>query len=393
MSRTLIRPIGIALAIACAGFIVPHTAFAQEGSSHDASHVNTVPAASMYGNHHGDGVYGNHEASPSPATDHSQVSSQQHDASAGTGHGHAPAGDSPRSAEKAKADSTSTVEHGAAHGMPSDGKEDVASDSKGRSAVTGTKPDSEPKMRMGRMQGGKAPPDARDPDVYAEGTKRQPMHGMEMADDELFGSISVNELEYVDSRRGGHGQSLDMEAWYGGDYNKLWFKAESERRKGHLESMRTEVLWDRVFATFWSTQIGIRHDTGEGGSTRDWLAFGVRGLAPYWVHMDATAYAGTHGAFAARAEASYDLLLTQRLVLQPKIEASLYSKNDASRGIGSGLSEVELGLRLRYEIRRQFAPYIGVNWKRLYGNTADYAREAGEKASDTEYVAGVRFWF
>lgn len=247
-------------------------------------------------------------------------------------------------------------------------------------------------MKMGRMQGGKAPPDARDPDAYSSGLKRQPMHGMEMADDELFGSISVNELEYGDSRRSGHSQSLDMEAWYGGDYNKAWFKAEGERRKGHLDSMRTEILWDRVIATFWSTQLGIRHDTGEG-KTRNWLAFGVRGLMPYWIHAEATAYAGTHGAFAARTEARYDILLTQRLVLQPRGEANFFSKNDASRGIGSGLSDVELGLRLRYEIRRQFAPYIGVNWKHLYGSTADYARQAGERTSETEYVAGVRFWF
>lgn len=120
---------------------------------------------------------------------------------------------------------------------------------------------------------------------------------------------------------------------------------------------------------------------------------GVQGLAPYWFETEATAYVGSGGALAARLGVRYELLFTQRLILEPKLETNLYSKNDAERGIGSGLSDAEFGLRLRYEISRQFAPYIGVSWNRKYGNTANYARNAGEDTSNTQVVAGVRIWF
>jgi copper resistance protein B len=272
--------------------------------------------------------------------------------------------------------------------MPATG---TAASDKSMKDMPGMKMDDMPQMDMSGMQGGKAPPNARDPDAYAEGLSKGPMPGMDMADDESFGRLLVNELEYTNSS-GDHGQSLDMEAWYGGDLNKVWFKAEGERRNGSLEDARTEILWDRNIATYWSSQLGLRHDNGSGGS-KNWLAIGVQGLAPYWFETEATAYVGSGGTLAARLEARYELLFTQRLILEPKIETNLYSKNDADRGTGSGLSDVSVSLRLRYEIRRQFAPYIGVSWKRKYGNTADYARDAGEDVSNTEVVAGVRRWF
>jgi copper resistance protein B len=246
-------------------------------------------------------------------------------------------------------------------------------------------------MSMGPMQGGSPPPNARDPNAYSDGLKRTPLQGTAMEDDMRFGRLLVNELEAV-HRADRNGQSLDAEAWYGGDYNKAWFNAEGQRRDGRLETLRTEALWDRVFATFWGSQLGVRHDTGSGPS-RNWLAAGVRGLAPYWFETSATAYWGQGGMLAARAEVRYELLLTQRLILQPKLEANLYSKDDPARGIGSGLSDLGFGLRLRYEIRRQFAPYIGVNWTNQYGGTADFSRKAGEKTRQTEWVAGLRLWF
>ncbi len=248
-----------------------------------------------------------------------------------------------------------------------------------------------PEMQMGPMQGGRPGPEARDPDAYAEGTKKKSLGGMEMRDDELFGRVLVNRLEAVDAKRE-YGQNLEAEAWYGGDYNKIWLKAEGERRSGRLERMRTEALWDRAFAAFWSTQLGIRHDTGQG-ATSNWLAFGVQGVAPYWFETEATAYWGNGGTLAVRTEFKYELLFTQQLILQPNLEANLYSRNDRTRGIGAGLSDVELGLRLRYEIRRQFAPYIGVAWRRKFGNTAEYARDAGGNARESEVVAGLRIWF
>lgn len=248
-----------------------------------------------------------------------------------------------------------------------------------------------PGMEMGPMQGGRPPPNARDPDAYAEGLEHSDMQGMEMADDATFFQVLAEQLEVARSN-GENGFNWEAEAWYGDDYNKLWLKSEGDGRTGDLESTRSEALWDRIFATFWSTQLGLRHDTGPGDA-QDWLAVGVQGLAPYWFHTEATAYLGESGALAARVEVRYELLFTQRLILQPTLEANLYSEDDAERRIGAGLSAAEAGLRLRYEITRQFAPYVGVAWGRRFGKTADFARRAGEEASDTEAVAGFRLWF
>lgn len=274
----------------------------------------------------------------------------------------------------------------AAHTAP-----DIAENTNGPKATQGAPLESMDGMKMGPMQGGLPPPDARDPNAYADGAQRTSMRGMEMADDALFGRLLVNEMEYAHSSHE-RGQTIDAEAWYGGDYNKVWFKTEAERQDGRLMGVRAELLWDRVFATHWSTQAGIRRDTGDGPG-RTWLAAGVRGMAPYWFETEATAYLGSGGALAARLEARYELLFTQRLILQPKLEANVYSEDDTERGIGSGLSDLNLGLRLRYEIRRQFAPYVGVAWKRKFGNTADLARREGERIKNTELVAGVRLWF
>lgn len=246
-------------------------------------------------------------------------------------------------------------------------------------------------MKMGPMQGGSPPPNARDPDANADGLPRMAMPGMEMADDARFGRLLANELEFTSGNKE-RGQKWDIEGWYGGDYNKLWLKAEGSRRGGRLESARTEALWDRAISTYWSTQLGVRHDNG-GGPSRNWLAFGVQGLAPYWFETEATGYVGRNGSAAARVEVRYDLLFTQKLILQPRLEANFYSKNDPERRIGSGLSDIEFGLRLRYEITRQVAPYIGISWERKNGNTANYARQAGESTRSTRVVAGVRLWF
>lgn len=246
-----------------------------------------------------------------------------------------------------------------------------------------------PDMDTSAMQGSSAPPDARDADAYADGLVSGPMPGMDMADHEPFGMLLLDKFEYAEKDRS---LRLDGEAFYGGDYNKLWFKADGGRANGRLAATRLELLWDRIFATYWSTQIGVRRDIGEG-SRRNWAAFGVQGLAPYWFDVEATAYVGENGRTAARVEASYDLLFTQRLILQPNVEINLYGKNDPAREIGSGLSDIDFGLRLRYEIRRQFAPYVGVSWQRKFGKTADFARAAGKDTSDTQLVAGVRIWF
>lgn len=246
-------------------------------------------------------------------------------------------------------------------------------------------------MDMGSMQGGKAPPDARDPDAYAEGVRSGPMRGMDMADDDRFGRLLIDKLEYAHGN-GPDAAVLDAQAWHGGDYDKLWVKAQGERASGRLQDLRAEALWDHAIAAFWGFQLGARHDFGEGPG-RDWAAVGIQGLAPYWFDVEATAYAGPSGRTAARFAAEYDLLLTQRLILQPDLGVTLYGKDDPERGIGSGLSSMDFGLRLRYEIRRQFAPYVGVVFDQKYGDTADFARAANGSAHEVKLVLGIRAWF
>ena len=246
-------------------------------------------------------------------------------------------------------------------------------------------------MNMGAMQGGSAPADARDPDAYSDGLTSGPMPGMDMRDDTVHAQLLVDRLEATHSNDV-NGQALDAQFWFGGDLNRLWINLEAERSGGHLESTRTEAFWDRAISTYWNLQTGVRHDSGAGPG-RTWAALGVRGLAPYWFELQATAYVGESGRTAARFEAEYDVLFTQRLILQPRVEINAYGKSDPARGLGSGVSNLEAGVRLRYEISRKFAPYVGVSWGRKFGGTADYARKAGEDASETRWVAGVKFWF
>lgn len=246
-------------------------------------------------------------------------------------------------------------------------------------------------MDMGEMQGGAPPPDARDPDAYADGLRSQHMPGMDMADDEPYGMLLIDQLEYG-WNDDNESLNFDMQGWYGNDYDKVWMKAEGANTPDGLGATRTELLWDHAIATFWGAQLGVRHDSGEGPG-RNWLAVGVQGLAPYWFDVDAAVYLGESGRSAARLDVEYDLLLTQRLVLQPNFQLNLYGKSDPARAIGSGLSDAELGVRLRYEISRQFAPYIGVSWERKFGETADFARSAGKDVRERQWLVGVRMWF
>ena len=267
------------------------------------------------------------------------------------------------------------MDHGA---MPPKGQGDMT----GMGAMPG--------MTMGPMQGGSPPPNARSPD-YSDGIGYGSMKGMDMADNASLGMLLIDQLEAFHGRDA-NGQSWEAQGWYGNDENKLWVRTEGERSRGKLEDGDLEAFWNHNVATFWSTQLGVRQELGEGPN-RSWAAFGVQGLAPYSFEMEATGYVGASGRTAARLRAEYELLFTQRLILQPEAEINLYGKNDPQRRIGSGVSDIQFGLRLRYEIRRQFAPYIGVNWVRRIGTTADYARQDHQPVLDRQIVAGVRIWF
>lgn len=180
--------------------------------------------------------------------------------------------------------------------------------------------------------------------------------------------------------------------WIGTDRNRVWLRSEGERVGSRIESADIELLYGRSVARWWDVVAGVRHDFGEGPS-QTFAALGVMGLSPYKFEIEATAYVGQSGQSAARLEAEYDTLLSNRLILQWQVEADFYGKDDERRGVGSGLSTLEAGLRLRYEVTRKFAPYIGVVWERAFGGTADFRRDRFDDTSDTRVVAGVRIWF
>ena len=246
-------------------------------------------------------------------------------------------------------------------------------------------------MKGMSMQGGSVPADARDPHAYSDGYNFDQMRPHEMADEGYMGGLLVDRLERAHSRYNSL-NAYDLQGWLGKDYNKLVLKAEGEGEGGKLQEARTELLWGHAQTTYWDTQLGLRYDSGIAPD-RKWLAVGVQGLAPYWFEVDAAAYIGEQGRTALRLSAEYELLLTQKLVLQPRVEANFYGQRDAARELGAGLSSLITGVRLRYEIRREFAPYLGVEWGGKFGGTADYARAAGVRANETRIVAGVRFWY
>ena len=187
------------------------------------------------------------------------------------------------------------------------------------------------------------------------------------------------------------GVRWDNTTWVGSDINRIWIKSEGEAVDGILDEANIRAFYGHSFSRWFDWLIGVRHDV-RPSPTHTWLAIGVHGLAPQWFEVEATAYIGPSGHVAARLEAEYELLLTQRLVLQPLVELSL-SATDPDRGIGRGLSTGEVGFRLRYEVKRELAPYAGVVWHRKLFGTGELARAAGRDAGGWHVVAGLRTWF
>lgn len=255
----------------------------------------------------------------------------------------------------------------------------------------GAKSDDAEAMDMVSMQGGREPENARDPYAYADGYQYSDMPGREISDQLAFAWIAGDELEFVSGNEG-DGFAWNVQANYGDDRNKLWLRTQGLKVPGELDPTTSgEVLWWRPRSAFWGTQLGIRQDFGSGAHT--YLALGVEGLAPYWLIVEATGYVGDDGRLSARLKASYDLRLTNRLILTPNLEANAYSKSEDERNLGTGLGNLEWGLRLRYEVRRKLAPYVGYVWERSFGGTADRRRAEGEPVNEHRFVAGFRMWF
>jgi copper resistance protein B len=185
----------------------------------------------------------------------------------------------------------------------------------------------------------------------------------------------------------------DVQGWYGGDGDRWWLKTEGEGETGQSpEHAELQLLFSRMFAPFWDWRVGVRHDF-RPQPDRSHLVIGIQGLAPYRFEIDSALFLSDEGDVSGRFEAEYDLRITQWMVLQPRFELNAAFSGDPEIGIASGINATEFGLRVRYEIRREFAPYIGIAWERLYGATADLARDEGEHTSSTSFVVGVRAWF
>jgi len=201
------------------------------------------------------------------------------------------------------------------------------------------------------------------------------------------------DLAEVQLRRGRDGYRWEGQAWVGGDLHRLWLKSEGEGDVGGaLGTAEVQALYSRALDPYWNLQAGIRHDIRPDPS-QTYATLGVEGLAPGWFEVGAALFLSTKGDLLGRVEGYYDQRITNYVVLQPRIEANLSAQDMRNVGIGSGLSDVEAGLRLRYEGRREFAPYLGVAWERQVGDTARYSRARGHDTGGVSVVAGIRAWF
>jgi len=209
-----------------------------------------------------------------------------------------------------------------------------------------------------------------------------------MIDDPLLTMVKIDQFEVGDDNN----SAWEAQAWIGKDLDKLWLKTEGELTGSDIEEAEVQLLYSRAIAPYWDAQIGWRHDI-KPEPNRDWLTIGVQGLAPYFFETDIALFVGEHGNIGLRGQFEYELMLSQKWILSPEVEVNIFSKNDEDVGIGSGLSDITAGLRLRYEIQREFAPYIGIEWGKYFGQTAVLARQEGESRSSVNWLAGIRFWF
>lgn len=210
-------------------------------------------------------------------------------------------------------------------------------------------------------------------------------------DDPLLYMFKADQLEVRDGDEGNFAV-FEGSLWIGKDLNKLWIKSEIEADEDETEGSEWQLLYSRAIDPNWDFQVGLRTDV-KPEPERNWLALGFYGVSPYWFEIDTALFIEEDDQVNLRLEAEYEIMLTQKWVLAPEIEVNWYSDDDDELGIASGLAELEAGIRLRYEFTRQFAPYIGINYESLLGDTKDLADDNDEESSDTQLVAGLRFWF
>jgi copper resistance protein B len=209
----------------------------------------------------------------------------------------------------------------------------------------------------------------------------------------VFHFVQGEQFEYRTGKRGNDRLSWDVRGWVGGDYQRLWFKTQGDApTQGAVEKAEMQVRYSHLITPFWDLMLGARYDVKPDPS-RAYVVAALHGMAPYFFETDADLFVSEEGDISARIEVEYSLLLTQRLILVPSFELNFAVQEAREIGVGPGLSDVELGLRLRYEIEREFAPYVGFVWERKIGRTAALARSLGDPADLPTFVAGIRFWF
>lgn len=239
-----------------------------------------------------------------------------------------------------------------------------------------------------------APPSDHAADAIWGGAAQSPSRAELRRENGAFqGSMILFNLAEYQARKASDGYRWEGEGWFGGDINRLVIRAEGEGElRGPVEKAEFQALYGRAIDPWWNVVAGVRYDM-RPNPQRAYAAFGVEGLAPYWFRTSATLFVSTKGEILARAEGFYDQRITQRLVLQPRAEVNFSSRSIPETRVGRGLTDIELGARLRYELRREFAPYVGVEWASKIGETGRFARQNGQRATDVNYVAGIRFWF
>jgi copper resistance protein B len=216
------------------------------------------------------------------------------------------------------------------------------------------------------------------------------VHGHAMRDNGVNYFVLFDQFEWEI----GSGQDVfawDTKGWAGRDLDRFWFRTEGSGSEDGLSEAHADLLYGRAISRWWNVVGGMRQDL-DPGPAQTWAAVGMQGLAPYWFDVEATAYIGGSGRTEFRFETEYSWLLTNRLILQPIVELSVFGKDDPEREVGRGISTINAGVRLRYEFRRELAPYAGVTWDRSFFGTADYLKAAGEPVGRTRFVVGLRFW-
>lgn len=211
------------------------------------------------------------------------------------------------------------------------------------------------------------------------------MHG-----DGVHSYVLFDRLEWSDSEGGAF--AWEAEAWIGTDTDRLWLRSEGEAVRDGSDHAELELLYSHSVSPWWDVLVGLRYEN-ESGENRESLAFGIRGLAPQKIELAATVYVGTSGRTDLRLKLGYDAWLSERWILHPELEFNAHGRSDPDRGIGAGLGTMQAGLRLRYEITRQFAPYVGLEYQQAFGGTADFRRREGESVRDARLVLGLRVWF